>query len=212
MFYSELVHGIPPIFKHYLANVSALHSVLVFVSIKSLPISKVPVKERFLFRRVEPRELNVFRCVVRYGYTEVHNERDSLEKTLLERLKEFIKEDTWLTQMQARNGATTEKDTELEDGFDNKQDEHDQNMKQDGEGEQEEVVRKEIELVEQAWQAGVVHLVGENEVIAGRGAGIGEKILIDYAYNFIKKNLRQTEKVFEIPHKRLLKVGMTYEL
>lgn len=41
MFYSELVHGIPPIFKHYAANVPALHSVLVFVSIKSLPISKV---------------------------------------------------------------------------------------------------------------------------------------------------------------------------
>ncbi|GMN24766.1 hypothetical protein TIFTF001_000700 [Ficus carica] len=40
MFYSKLVQGIPPIFKHYAANVLALHSVLVFVSIKSLPISK----------------------------------------------------------------------------------------------------------------------------------------------------------------------------
>ncbi|XVF72579.1 hypothetical protein PTKIN_Ptkin12aG0132300 [Pterospermum kingtungense] len=213
MFYSELVQGIPPIFKHYLANVSALHSVLVFVSIKSLPISKVPVEERFLFRRVKPRELNVFRCAVRYGYTDVHNERDSFERTLLERLKEFIKEDNWLSQMEARNGAKTETDTEMEDVFDNKQVEDDQNMKQDGESEQEaEVVSKEIEFVEQAWQAGVVHLVGENEVVAGKGAGIGKKILIDYAYNFIKKNLRQTDKVFEIPHKRLVKVGMTYEL
>ncbi|XVE73283.1 hypothetical protein DITRI_Ditri11bG0105100 [Diplodiscus trichospermus] len=212
MFYSELVHGIPPIFKHYLANVSALHWVLVFVSIKSLPICKVPVEERFLFRRVEPRELYVFRCVVRYGYTDAHNERHSFERTLLERLKEFIKEDTWLTQMQAKNGATTEKDSELEDGFDNKQDERDQDVKQDGEREQEDIVRKEIELVEQACQAGVVHLVGENEVIATKEAGIGKKILIDYAYNFVKKNLRQTDKVFEIPHKRLLKVGMTYEL
>ncbi|KAH6808474.1 high affinity K+ transporter 5 [Perilla frutescens var. frutescens] len=26
IFYSELVHGIPPIFKHYVANVPALHS------------------------------------------------------------------------------------------------------------------------------------------------------------------------------------------
>ncbi|XP_022769813.1 potassium transporter 5-like [Durio zibethinus] len=207
MFYSELVQGIPPIFGHYLENVSALHSVLVFISIKSLPISRVPIEERFLFRRVEPRELNVFRCVVRYGYTDVHNERDSFEKTFLERLKEFIKKDTWLTQMQAQKGATTEKDTELEDGF-----EHDHNAKQDGEGEQEEVVRKEIELVEQACQAGVVHLVGETDVIAGKGAGVGKKFLIDYAYNFMKKNLRQTDKVFEIPHNRLLKVGMTYEL
>ncbi|KAF2308033.1 hypothetical protein GH714_034612 [Hevea brasiliensis] len=70
MFYSELVQGIPPIFKHYVANVPALHSVLVFVSIKSLPIGKVPVEERFLFLKVEPMELNVFRCVARYGYTD----------------------------------------------------------------------------------------------------------------------------------------------
>ncbi|KAK6260211.1 hypothetical protein SCA6_014685 [Theobroma cacao] len=211
MFYSELVHGIPPIFKHYLANVSALHSVLVLVSIKSLPISKVPIEERFLFRRMEPRELHMFRCVVRYGYTDVHNERDTFEKTLLERLKEYIKEDTWLTQRLASNRAAAGKDTELEDGFVNKEIEH-KNMEQDGEGEQQEAVQKETELVDKAWQAGVVHLVGENEVIAGKGASTGKKILIDYAYNFMKKNLRQTDKVFEIPHKRLLKVGMTYEL
>jgi KUP system potassium uptake protein len=68
LFYSELVQGIPPIFKHYVANVPAIHSTLIFVSIKSLPISKVPVEERFLFRRVQPKDQNVFRCVVRYGY------------------------------------------------------------------------------------------------------------------------------------------------
>ncbi|CAN1253349.1 Potassium transporter 18 [Linum perenne] len=66
LFYSELVQGIPPIFSHYLANVPALHSVLVFVSIKSLPIGRVPIEERFLFRRVEPKELGMFRCVARY--------------------------------------------------------------------------------------------------------------------------------------------------
>ncbi|KAI3760040.1 hypothetical protein L1987_50428 [Smallanthus sonchifolius] len=38
IFYSELAHGIPPIFKHYVDNVPALHSVILFVSIKSLPV------------------------------------------------------------------------------------------------------------------------------------------------------------------------------
>ena len=66
MLYSELVQGIPLIFKHYVANVPALHTVLVFISIKSLPISKVPEKDWFHFRRVEPKELNVFHYVVRY--------------------------------------------------------------------------------------------------------------------------------------------------
>lgn len=55
-------------------------------------------------------------------------------------------------------------------------------------------------------------MIGENEVVAGEGANVGKRILIDYAYNFLKRNLRQSEKVFDIPQKRMLKVGMTYEL
>jgi KUP system potassium uptake protein len=98
MFYSELVQGIPPIFKHYVENVPALHSVLVFVTIKSLPISKVPAEERFLFRRVEPKDQNVFRCVMRYGYTDTRSEQESFEKMLVERLKEFIINDFWFSQ------------------------------------------------------------------------------------------------------------------
>ncbi|CAN0923127.1 Potassium transporter 5 [Linum grandiflorum] len=175
LFYSELVQGIPPIFNHYFTNVPALHSVLVFVSIKSLPISRVPIEERFLFRRVEPKELNMFRCVARYGYTDVRNqEEESFEAVLVEKLKEFISE-SYL----------------------------------DGHGEE---VEKEMEMVDKAWEAGVIHLMGENEVVAGKGAGIVKRFLIDYAYGFLKKNVRQVEKVFDIPHKRMLKVGMTYEL
>ncbi|KAB1203082.1 Potassium transporter 5 [Morella rubra] len=81
LFYSELVHGIPPIFKHYVANVPALPSVLIFVSFKSLPISKVPVQERFLSCRVGPKELNMFHCVVRYGYTDAHDEQEPLRRS-----------------------------------------------------------------------------------------------------------------------------------
>lgn len=74
-----------------------------------------------------------------------------------------------------------------------------------------EAMVKEIELVDKAREAGVwfTWWVRENEVIAGKGANVGKKVLIDYAYNFIKRNLRHTEKVFDIPHQRLLKVGMT---
>ncbi|XP_058200169.1 potassium transporter 5-like [Rhododendron vialii] len=190
IFYSELVHGIPPLFKHYLDNVPALHSVLVFVSIKSLPISKVPREERFLFRRVQPNELNVFRCVVRYGYTDVRNEQDPFERKLVERLKNFISEEYQFSKTIQNNQESAEKDGELDDTL----------------------VEREIEVLEKACTAGIVHLVGENEVIAEKGAGIGKRLLINYGYSFLKRNLRQTDKVFDIPRKCLLKVGMTYEL
>ncbi len=208
MFYSELVQGIPPIFKHYVENVPALHSVLVFVTIKSLPISKVPVEERFLFRRVEPKDQNVFRCVMRYGYTDTRSENESFEKMLVERLKEFIINDFWFSQSKLSNG---ENDGELDVEFVNGEDENKDVNHVDEEKLQEELER-EIEALDQASRAGIVHLIGENEVVAGKGAGIAKRFLINYAFNFLKKNLRQTENVFEIPHKRMLKVGMTYEL
>ncbi|KAF5731463.1 KUP15 [Tripterygium wilfordii] len=204
MFYSELVQGIPPIFKHYIDNVPALHSVLVFVSIKSLPISKVPVEERFLFRRVEPREFNVFRCVARYGYTDVRNEHEPFEAMLVEKLKQFIRDDCWLSRMALTNGDGTESEHGNDENESAKQVDHEMHS--------EEAMEREIETVDKALRAGIVHLIGEHELIAAKGANIGKRIMIDYAYNFLKKNLRQTDKIFEIPHKRMLKVGMTYEL
>lgn len=171
IFYSELVHGIPPIFKHYVENVPALHSVLVFVSIKSLPINKVPIDERFLFRRVEPHGLNVFRCVVRYGYIDVRKEKDSFEPMLVEKLKEFIR-------------------------FEKPHEE----------------AEKEVKVLDDACRGGIVHLIGEIEVISAQGSNIVKRVMIDYLYNFMKRNLRQSDKTFDIPHKRLLKVGMNYEL
>lgn len=65
LLYSELVQGIPPILPHFVSNIPSVHSVLVIVSIKNLPISRVIPEERFLFRQVEPRNFRMFRCVIR---------------------------------------------------------------------------------------------------------------------------------------------------
>uniref|UniRef100_A0A7N2LWM5 Cullin family profile domain-containing protein n=1 Tax=Quercus lobata TaxID=97700 RepID=A0A7N2LWM5_QUELO len=67
LFYTELVHGISPIFTHYV-NVPALHLVLVFVSFKYPTISTVLPEKRFLFGRIEHYELGIFRCILRYVY------------------------------------------------------------------------------------------------------------------------------------------------
>ncbi|CAL0320603.1 unnamed protein product [Lupinus luteus] len=186
-FYSELVHGIPPIFKHYVSNVPALHSNLVFLSIKSLPISKVPLEDRFLFRKVEHEELNVFRCVARYGYNDVRDDENGpFENFLVTRLKAYIADEMYLKSHNKPEGT-------LNDGV-------------------QKAIEKQVEAIEKAARSGIVHLMGESEVIAGKGSGIGKRILIDCAYNFMKNNLRQSDKVFDIPHERMVKVGMTYEL
>ncbi|KAE8665464.1 wee1-like protein kinase-like [Hibiscus syriacus] len=153
---------IPPIFEHYVENIQALHWVLVFVSIKSLPISKVPAEDRFLFRRVEPNELSVFRCVVRYGYTDIRNEEDSLELISVEKLKEFIKENILLAHV--LDGKKANGGGEVDDEW------------------------REIRVVDRASEAGVVHLIGESEVVASKGSRVAKRLWIDHAYNFMKKN------------------------
>ncbi|KAJ6393266.1 hypothetical protein OIU77_022691 [Salix suchowensis] len=98
LLYSELVQGIPPIFPHFISNIPSTHSVLVFVSIKSIPISKVAHEERFLFRHVEPREYRMFRCIVRYGYNDAIEEPHEFECQLVENLKEFIRHEHFISE------------------------------------------------------------------------------------------------------------------
>ncbi|KAI3975250.1 hypothetical protein MKX01_033490 [Papaver californicum] len=202
VFYTELVHGISPIFTHYIDNIPAIHAVLMFVTVKSLPISKVPAEERFLFRRVEPHELAIFRCVVRYGYTDKQEDGKYFEEMLVERLEEFIRDKLLFNCGPApiKSVGTSILNDSIARAEDNPRVSN-------------EVMQGELHMVEaECRHSGVTYFLGQNEVVASKDSGIAKRILINYAYNFMKRFLRKQEEVFAIPQKRLLKVGMTYEL
>ncbi|TMW99249.1 hypothetical protein EJD97_002843 [Solanum chilense] len=112
LLYSELVQGIPPIFPHFVSNIPSLHSIIVLVSIKSIPISKVSLEERFLFRHVEPREYKVFRCVVRLGYNDQIRKPEDFENQLIQNLKEFIQQENYI--LAAHNDQVADKEIEGE--------------------------------------------------------------------------------------------------
>lgn len=188
LLYSELVQGIPPIFPHFVANIPSIHSVLVFVSIKSIPISKVLLEERFLFRRVEPRDLNMYRCVVRYGYRDQIEEAEEFQRQLVENLKEFIRNELLI------NGAPTAE------------------QMADPAPEILAGAEEEMQFVQRARENGVVYLLGEADVVAEPNSSLFKKILVNYVYNFLRKNFRQGEKFLAIPQSKLLRVGMTYEI
>lgn len=44
-----------------------------------------------------------------------------------------------------------------------------------------------MEVVDKACHAGIVHLIGETEVIANKESNTSQRIIIDYAYNFLKE-------------------------
>ncbi|CAL5329612.1 unnamed protein product [Camellia sinensis] len=92
LLYNELVKGIPAIFGHFLTTLPAVHSMIIFVSIKYVPIPVVPQSERFLFRRVCPKSYHIFRCIARYGYKDARKENhQTFEQLLIESLEKFIR-------------------------------------------------------------------------------------------------------------------------
>lgn len=191
LFYTEVVQGISPIFTGYIRNVSTLHTVLVFVSIKVLHIGKVPPEERFLFGRLKPHDLALYRCVVRYGYKDARTEWESFEEILLTQLKDFMLKESFVVGEIEDNEVSDQEKANL----------HNQE------------VQKQLGLVDEALKnGGIVYMLGETEVIASRGSSYLKKFVIDYCYNWLKRCVRQSDEIFMIPRRRLLKVAMTAEV
>ncbi|KAL3582401.1 hypothetical protein D5086_016733 [Populus alba] len=109
LIHTELVSGIPAIFSHFVTNLPAFHQVLVFLCIKSVPVPHVRAKERFLIGYIGPREYRLYRCIVRYGYRDVHKDDMEFEKDLVCSIAEFIRSGN-----HEPNG--TKADLESEDG------------------------------------------------------------------------------------------------
>lgn len=91
LIHTELVSGIPAIFSHFVTNLPAFHQVLVFLCIKHVPVPHVRPEERFLVGRVGPRDFRLYRCIVRYGYRDVHKDDIEFENDLVCSIAEFIR-------------------------------------------------------------------------------------------------------------------------
>ncbi|XP_071686268.1 potassium transporter 2-like [Rutidosis leptorrhynchoides] len=91
--FTDLTSGIPANFSRFVTNLPAFHCILVFVCVKSVPVPFVPRAERYLMGRVGPASLRSYRCIVRYGYRDVHQDVDSFESELANRIADFIRYD-----------------------------------------------------------------------------------------------------------------------
>ncbi|KAL6494571.1 Potassium transporter 7 [Orobanche gracilis] len=113
LLYNELAKGIPAIFGHFLTTLPAVHSMIIFVCIKYVPVSVVPQSERFLFRRVCAKSYHIFRCVARYGYKDVRKENHlTFEQLLIESLEKFIRREAQERSLESDgDGDDSEGDT-----------------------------------------------------------------------------------------------------
>ncbi|KAL2524735.1 Potassium transporter 11 [Abeliophyllum distichum] len=233
--YTELANGVPHIFSHFITNLPAIHSVVVFVCVKYLPVYTVSEEERFLVKRIGPKNFHMFRCVARYGYKDLHKKDDEFEKKIFENLFTFVRLESMMegfsdSEEYSLYGQQTQqsRDFLLKDNayastsnidltissvdsiMPAKSPPHANNtiMSSGRESSQTEV--DELEFLSSCRDAGVVHILGNTVIRARRDSGIHKKIAIDYIYAFLRKICRENSVIFNVPHESLLNVGQVF--
>ncbi|KAI5081913.1 hypothetical protein GOP47_0001656 [Adiantum capillus-veneris] len=223
LMYTQLVQGVPPIFDLFVDNMKALHSVIVFVSVKHLPISSVPLEERFLVRRVGSKEYRMYRTMVWYGYMDSLIPHQEFEDLLLGSLEEFIKVEGFALKMPDKS-THHENFDESEDSSSNSL--HPTREKKSGSDSNQEanatstsLINQKIEELETEWEfvsnarnEGVTYLLGSSVVEASPTSSIGKRFVVNVLYDLLQRLSRKSRVALQIPHKYLVEVGITYIL
>ncbi|KAF2308569.1 hypothetical protein GH714_010783 [Hevea brasiliensis] len=240
LIHTELVSGIPAIFSHFVTNLPAFHQVVVFLCIKSVPVPHVRPEERFLVGRVGPKEYRLYRCIARYGYRDVHKDDVEFEKDLVCSIAEFIRSERPECNMGIEDLGEDQKMTvvgTLSSNFEGiklcEDDAYSSDMIGTSETREIEIqspkrtrkrvrfvvpespqidmeVQDELRELMEAREAGMAFIMGHSYVRAKRGSSWMKKVVIDYGYDFLRKNSRGPTYALSIPHASTLEVGMVY--
>ncbi|KAF2309279.1 hypothetical protein GH714_001487 [Hevea brasiliensis] len=194
--YSDVTNGVPPMFAHFVTNFPAFHQILIFVTLQSLMIPKVPVGERFHFVRIGPPEFPLFRCIVRYGYKDVRDSHD-LETHLIENMSRFLK-----CQVQSQEMAIIEANEKGTTGAGTRKVRFKINIE----------VSEEVEELMEAKEAGVAYMISNTSVKASEASSFLKKFAIDIVYGFLRRNSRCPATALGIPPASLIEVGMLYHV
>ena len=236
LLYNELIQGVPAIFGYFMKKLPAIHSTIVFVCIKYINVPAVPQSERFVFRRVCPRDYHIFRCVARYGYKDVRKEDHNLfEKLLLKSLKTFIRREAQeyalefgsfqrlsdnidgdISSLVGRNGQDLGELTQpllsrnLSENIEDIDISESLQSLHPNELVLDDIASMEISFLKQAKKSGVVYLIGHADVRAKKDSWFFRKLVINYFYAFLSRNCRATSDILNVPQTNRLQVGMTY--
>lgn len=236
--YNELVQGIPSIFGQMLVTLPAMHSTIVFVCIKYVPVPYVPLEERFLFRRVGQKDYHMFRCVARYGYKDVRKEDHSFfEHLLVESLEKFMRREAQELALEASTmeaerddvsdvpevppfPATAAEDLHVPLLSDQRL--SDENRMSGPEGsvpllptssispEEDPSLEYELSALREAMASGFTYLLAHGDVRATKQSFFTKKFIINYFYAFLRRNCRVGTAALKVPHSNIMRVGMTY--
>lgn len=237
LLYNELVQGVPSIFGQFLLSLPAIHSTIVFVCIKYVPVPVVPQEERFLFRRVCPKDYHMFRCVARYGYKDVRKEGHHVfEQLLVESLEKFLRREAQDLAIESNLNEyfddVSERSRDSGAAGGHGTDElrvplmHDQRLEDAGSSisgetssafpssvmslDEDPSLEYELSALREAMDSGFTYLLAHGDVRAKKNSFFLKKLVINYFYAFLRKNCRAGAANMSVPHMNILQVGMTY--
>ncbi|KAK4402813.1 putative potassium transporter 12 [Sesamum angolense] len=239
LLYNELVQGIPSVFGQFLLDLPAIHSTIVFVCIKYVPVPVVPQEERFLFRRVCPKDYHMFRCIARYGYKDIRKEdHHAFEQLLVESLEKFLRKEAQdlalETSLQERDldsisMRSRDDDNQDLDGIGDLKTPLLQGPRTDETGastslrpqlpelpasvmavDEDPSLEYELSALKEASDSGFTYLLGHGDVRATKNSVFLKKLVVNYFYAFLRRNCRGGAATMRVPHMNIMRVGMTY--
>ncbi|KAL0461679.1 UNVERIFIED_CONTAM: Potassium transporter 8 [Sesamum latifolium] len=233
LIHTDLISGIPAIFSHFVTNLPAFHQVLVLFCIKYVPVPHVKPEERFLVGRIGPKEYRVYRCIARYGYHDILLDDIEFEKDLICSIAEFIRSEG---PESSRSSNNTENEAKMAvigtpsthaRGIKMWDDEDSTELK---EVNSPEVPRKrvrflvpespqidretqaELQELMEAREAGMAFILGHSYVKAKTGSSLIKRIVINFGYDFLRRNSREPSYASSFPRASTLEVGMIYHV
>ncbi|KAI9169468.1 hypothetical protein LWI28_012703 [Acer negundo] len=236
--YNQLVQGIPSIFGQFLLTLPAIHSTIVFVCIKYVPVPVVPQEERFLFRRVGPKDYHMFRCVARYGYKDVRKEDHRIfEQLLVGSLEKFLRKEFQDLSLERNiefeynnSVLVSSRDPEVPCSYgaydlrtpliqDKISEETETSAPEQAvsalpssvmSSDDDPSLEYELSALREAIDSGFTYLLAHGDVRAKKNSFFLKKLVINYFYAFLKRNCRAATANMSVPHMNILEVGMTY--
>ncbi|XP_020586329.1 probable potassium transporter 13 [Phalaenopsis equestris] len=199
--FSTIPDVIPPMFFHFITNFSAVHRIIIFVSMKTVALPRVPLEERFLVSRIGPKEFGFFGCIVTYGYKDSRVESGQFEENLLNKLSEFLLHE---------GGEVVDWSSDLFVNDVSSSDESDKNLMM--ERREKAPLRDEVMQLMEQREAGVAYMIGHTEVLAHSSSSVLKKNVINLVYGFMRRNCRQVAVALGIPRPSLMQVGIVYRV
>ena len=186
--------------------------------------------------RIGLKQYSLYRVVVRYGYRDVQQDSLEFEKALVSSIAEFIRSgDSDINGYLDGSDSPYEKLSVISKGLPFQKDGEPEASPESStpketnpklvssksrrvrfvlpeNAQMNSEVRSELQELAEAREAGMSFILGHSYMKAKSGSSFIKRIVVNFFYEFLRKNSRGPSYAANIPHASTLEVGMVYQV